>query len=357
MSVVVVELSDDAAAGSPADPETLRLAVGRVFEAGVAVVDRHGGIVEGMLGDVVVAVFGVPVAHEDDAERAVRAAHELQRELASANTTGAPGRVRLAARIGVATGEIVVGDPGSSASTSGPPVAVATRLLRAASEGEVLLADSTRQLLSAGIVVESRPLADGPRARWRLAGVGPKGSGPAVSPEPTIVGRVDALRRLRHTLEVALEERRARLVVVVGDAGVGKSRLARAFIDEVRADLLVGTGSCPPDGEATTFWPLREIVTELAGGSPTGVAELVAGHPDAASIVEQVTGAIGLHDRTPSPRELFPAVRRLLETLAAKQPTLIVVDDAHWAEPTLLELLDYVADAARQPLLPVPGST
>ena len=100
-----------------------------------------------------------------------------------------------------------------------------------------------------------------------------------------------------------------------------------------------------------TFWPLREIVTELAGGSPTGLAELVAGHPDAASIVEQVTGAIGLHDRSPSPRELFPAVRRLLETLAAKQPTLIVVDDAHWAEPTLLELLDYVADAARQPLL------
>ena len=194
-------------------------------------------------------------------------------------------------------------------------MAVASRLLRAASEGEVLVADSTRQLLSAGIVVESRPLADAPSGVWRLAGVGPKGSGPAVSPEPTIVGRVDALRRLRHAVEVALEERRARLVVVVGDAGVGKSRLGRAFIDEVRADLLVGTGSCPPDGEAMTFWPLREIVTELAGGSPTGLAELVAGHPDAASIVEQVTGAIGLHDRSPSPRGLFPAVRRLLETL------------------------------------------
>jgi DNA-binding SARP family transcriptional activator/tetratricopeptide (TPR) repeat protein len=354
VTVVFVDLTEAAAAGGRSDPEALRRVVGRGVDVSAKALARHGGTVEGIIGDVVVGVFGVAVAHEDDAVRAVRAATELRGALAALNADLERERdTRLAARIGVNTGEVLVGDLGTQrAAASGNTVSVAARLQQAAADGEVLMGEATRRLVEDAVVVEpvDGPPLDGRGGQadaWRLVDLIPGALARAPRLDTPMVGRASELGRLRTIFDRTLREQRAVLVTVVGEAGVGKSRLALEFARALEGEAQILTGTCPSYGEGITFWPLREIVVQAVGDrGRDGIMALLAGEDDAASTATHVADAIGLSDvPTADGKELFPAVRRLFEALARRQPLMVVVDDAHWAQPTFLDLIDYVADS------------
>ena len=357
VTVLFADLSQSSSTqnGEGVDPEATRPTVRRAYKAAVEMFKRHGGTVEGLIGDVVVAVFGLPVAHEDDAARAVRVAFELRGELEVVNAEAEREQgIRLAARFGINTGEVVVGDPtiGRTA-TSGPPVAVAARLQQTAGEGEVLIGESTRRLLGDAVLVEpveERSL-DGrgrPFAAWRVldAVLDARALRPRLG--SPMLGREAELARLHATLQRAARDARASLAVVLGEAGIGKSRLAVEFAASLGAEAEVLTGHCPPYGEGITFWPLREIVVEAAGGKDRDALLGKLGSVDDAEwIAEQVAGAVGLTETPGRPDELFPALRRFFEALARQHPLVVVVEDAHWAQPTLLDLLEYLVESVR----------
>jgi DNA-binding SARP family transcriptional activator len=359
VTVLFADLSESAGAQPTvlADPEVVRLVVMQAYKAAVEVLGRHGATVEGFIGEVVVAVFGVPVAHEDDALRAVRAGLTLRQRLGAVNAAaGRAHGVRLAARIGIGTGEVVVGDPSSGgASTSGPPVALAARLQQAAGDGEVLVGEPTRRLVGDTTVLEpaTRAVVDrlgGPGIAWRLVDV--QQIGASVEADTPYVGRRDELERLRGALDRSVQEGRATLVTVIGEAGVGKSRLAREFATSVEPAAQVVTGHCPPYGEGITFWPLREILRELTNSSRLeGLTELLTDDPDPSSTAAEVASAVGMVDQPGDPSTLFGAVRRLLEAVARRKPLVIIVEDLHWAQPTFLDLLENLAASTRQPLV------
>jgi predicted ATPase len=140
--------------------------------------------------------------------------------------------------------------------------------------------------------------------------------------------------------------------MVIGEAGVGKSRLALEFAEMLRPDARVVTGRCPVYGDGITFWPLREIVMEVTGGSARdGLVGLLAGEDDAGSTADQVAGVIGLTGAPGRPDELLPAVRCLFEALAGEQPLVVVFEDVHWAQPTFLDLVAYLAAFTRKAVL------
>ncbi|HEX2028925.1 MAG TPA: BTAD domain-containing putative transcriptional regulator [Nitriliruptorales bacterium] len=350
VTVVVVDVSPAASAGG-GDPEVARPVVGRAHEAVRAALGAHGGAVQGVVGDTVVAVFGLPVAHEDDAGRALRAAAEIRRDLARLNGEAASGSgLRLSARLGISSGEVVVDPAAGAAASSGPPVTLASRLQQLADEGEVLLDEATRRLVQPVALLEPVAGPAGTPAAWRLVdvvappvGLAPNDT-PLVGREPELAGLIDARDR-------AIHEGRARLVTVLGDAGIGKSRLARAFVAQLPDDVRVAVGRCRAYGRATTFRPLREIARDLAGGADSGdvtVPGAAGEDPDAALIA----AAVGLSDEpVQRPAELFAAVRRLLERISHDHPLVVVVEDAHWAQPTLLDLVEYLADEVQGPVL------
>ena len=359
VTVLFADLSGSAGAQAAvlADLEAVRLVVLQAYKAAVEVLGRHGATVEGFIGDVVVAVFGVPVAHEDDALRALRAGLALWEHLAAVNAAAERAHgVRLAARIGISTGEVVVGDPTSGAtSTSGPPVALAARLQQAAGDGEVLLGEPTRRLVGDAAVLEPATGAvvdrlGGSGIAWRLVDVLQIGA--SVGADTPYVGRREELERLRGALDRSVQEGRATLVTVIGEAGVGKSRLAREFARSVEPAARVVTGHCPPYGEGITFWPLREILRELTSGSRLeGLTQLLTDDPDPSSTAAQVASAVGMVDLPADPSTLFGALRRLFEAVARRKPLVVIIEDIHWAQPTLLDLLENLAASTRQPLV------
>jgi DNA-binding SARP family transcriptional activator len=359
VTVVFADLSGSAGTQATvlADPEAVRLVVMQAYKAAVEVLGRHGATVEGFIGDVIVAVFGVPVAHEDDALRALRAGLALRERLAAVNAEAERAHgVRLAARIGISTGEVVVGDPTSGgASTSGPPVALAARLQQAAGDGEVLLGEPTRRLVGDAAVLEpaTRAVVDrlgGSGIAWRLVDVLQIRA--SVPPDSPYVGRRDELERLRGAFDRSVQEGRATLITVIGEAGVGKSRLAREFATSVEPAARVVIGHCPPYGDGITFWPLREILRELTNGSRLeGLTELLTDDPDPSSTAAEVASAVGMVDQPGDPSALFGALRRLFEAVARRKPLVIIIEDIHWAQPTLLDLLENLAASTHQPLV------
>ncbi|MFN2557638.1 MAG: BTAD domain-containing putative transcriptional regulator [Nitriliruptorales bacterium] len=358
VTVVFVGLTESMERIERSDPEALQRIMRPCFEAATGALERHGGTVEGVLGGVVVAVFGVPSAHENDALRAVRATDEVRRTLTAMNEDLAREHgIRLAPRIGVNTGEVVVGYPGAGPTASGDTVNRAARLQEAAADGEVLMGEATRQLVEDAVVVEpAGSLTSEGRGQqtvaWRLVDL------IAGSPDRTprrdapLVGRLGELVRLRRAFDRVVREGQAALVSVVGEAGVGKSRLALEFADALAGEARILIGRCPSYGEGITFWPLREIVLQAVGGG--GLDEIVhvfGGDEDARSAIAQVASAIGLAEEAVRAVDLFPAVRRFFEALARRQPLVVILDDLHWAQPTLLDLVAYLASAVRGALL------
>lgn len=356
-TVVFVDLAVPSAAAE-ADPEVFRQMTTRCFEAASEVFIRHGGSVRGFIGDVIVAVFGVPTAHEDDALRAVRATSELGRVVADLNDESAPaGGTQVVTRVGVNTGEVVVGGPDTThTAATGDAVKGAARLQQAARDGEILLGETTRRLVRDAVLVEpvEGPASNGSaRTRaWRLVALADDALDRGVRSGTPLVGRTAELARLRAAFDQTVRTQKAALVTVLGDAGVGKSRLALELADKLGDEAQVLTGRCPAYGEGITFWPLREVVLQAAGyHRQRPILDVLEGQDQAESSVLQIATAIGVTQGSADPRGLFPAVRRLFEALASRQPLVVVFEDVHWAEQGLLDLVAYVAEATRAPLL------
>jgi class 3 adenylate cyclase/tetratricopeptide (TPR) repeat protein len=348
VTVVFCDVVGSTSLGESVDPEALQALLARYFEQMKAIVEKHGGTVEKFIGDAVMAVFGVPVVREDDALRAVRVAEEMQAAL---------GELELEGRIGVNTGEVVTGTP--ERLVAGDAVNVAARLQQAASPGQILLGAETHVLVADAVHVEPvEPLTlkgkSEPVAAWRLLDVIAGAHGYARRLDAPFVGRQAELVALEHELDRAVAERTCRLCTVVGEPGIGKSRLVGELLASASGRARVVVGRCLSYGEGITYWPLAEIVREVAGTEPkTRLQELLAGDEEAGLVAERIAAAVGAASAgTAAPEETYWAFRRLFEALAGDRPLIVVIEDVHWAEPTLLDLLEYVAGfSASAPIL------
>ncbi len=356
VTVVFCDLVDSTSLGERLDPESVRRAVGRYFDEARVAIERHGGTVEKFIGDAVMSVFGIPRLHEDDALRAVRAASELRDAVITLGDEleGELG-ARIEARIGVATGEVVAGDPSSGqAFVTGDVVNVAARLEQAAGPGEVLLGGRTLELVHELVRAEpAGPLTLKGKSEsvtaWRLLEV--TGMPPiARGVDSPFVGRQRELDALSDALTRAVESRSCQLCTMVGPPGIGKSRVAEEFIGSAADRCGIVVGRCLPYGEGITYWPLGEMVEALGGES--GVRGLLLGDEHADLVAQRIFGAVGTAEPSGAPEETFWAFRRLFEALTRERPLIVVVDELQWAEPTLLDLLEYVLTfAADQPIL------
>ena len=269
VTIVFCDVVGSTAMGEALDPESLRRVMERYFEAMQAAIERHGGTVEKFIGDAVMAVFGVPQAHEDDALRAVRAAADMRTALAALNDDlDRDHGITLACRIGVNTGEVVAGS-GARTIATGDAVNVAARLEQAASPGDILLGEDTFALVRDAVIVEpiDALLAKGktdPLPAFRLVEITPGAAGFARHLDAPMVGRERELALLRSAFERTVGDQACQLFTILGVGGVGKSRLMAAFVEELDDRATVLRGRCLPYGEGITFYPLAEALIEIA---------------------------------------------------------------------------------------------
>jgi class 3 adenylate cyclase len=300
--------------GESTDPEALRALLARYFERMRGIVESHGGTVEKFIGDAVMAVFGVPAAHEDDAVRACRAAVEMQDALPE---------LGVKARIGINTGEVVTGTAERLA--TGDAVNVAARLEQAAEPGTILIGEETFRLVRTAMEVEAvDPLRmkgkSEPVPAFRLVALR---DAPERSHASRFVGRKRELAALAAAWERALGDACCELVTVVGEPGVGKSRLVAEALASL--DARVVRGRCLPYGEGITYWPVVEVIKQL---------DALPSDPSAAAAVRSL---LGQSDEGTSADQIAWAFRKLLEEQA---PLIVVLDDIQWGEETFLDLIE-----------------
>jgi class 3 adenylate cyclase len=326
VTALFCDVTGSTALGESTDPEALRALLARYFERMKTIVESHGGTVEKFIGDAVMAVFGVPAAHEDDALRACRAAVEMRDAFSELGIQG---------RIGVNTGEVVTGTEERLA--TGDAVNVAARLEQAAEPGEVLIGGPTLALVGeavAGEAVEPLELKGKaePVPAFRLRAVpGP----PERSHGWPFIGRAPELAALLEAWERTRTNERCELVTVIGDAGVGKSRLVAEALD--RIDARVVRGRCLPYGNGITYWPVVEVVKQLRALPSDELAAAA------------LRSLLRENDRPTSADEIAWAFRKLLEEQA---PLVVCLDDLQWGEETFLELVESTAlVSAGAPLL------
>lgn len=320
VTVLFCDVTGSTALGESIEPEAFRRILARYFDRMKAIVGRHGGTVEKFIGDAVMAVFGVPLAHEDDALRAARAAVEMREAL--------PG-LGVQARIGVNSGEVVTGT--EERLVTGDAVNVAARLEQAAAAGEVLIGSLTYDLLGGAAEVEPvAPLKLKGKAQpvpaYRLLRVR---QAPERVHRARFVGRRRERATVREAWERARAEQRCELVTVIGDAGIGKSRLAEEVLASLGAEVV--HGRCLPYGEGITYWPVVEVVRHL----PV-LPENEAGGASIRSL-------LGESEAATSAEEIAWAFRKALERAAADRPLTLVFDDIQWGEETFLDLIEHVA--------------
>jgi class 3 adenylate cyclase len=352
VTVLFADVVGSTPLGERLDPESLRRVMARYFETARGCLERHGGTVEKFIGDAVMAVFGVPVVHEDDALRCVRAAAELRDEIAALNAElERDFGVSLRVRIGVNTGQVVTGTGTEERLATGDAVNLAARFEQAAQPGEVLVGEQTLRLVRDAVDAEAvEPLAlkgkEQPVAAFRLLGVRAGEAGVQRRMDAPLVGRGAELTELRQGFDRAVRERRAVLVTLLGPAGIGKSRLVHELLDQVGADATVLWSRCLPYGEGITYWPLAEMLRETIQDDVRARAvTLVDGEPDAERIADRLAASVG--SGGVAAEEIAWAARKLFEHLARARPLVVVVDDLHWAEPTFLDLVDHVSDLSR----------
>jgi class 3 adenylate cyclase/tetratricopeptide (TPR) repeat protein len=366
VSIVFSDLKGSTSLGERLDTESLREVLTEYFNEMRVVLERHGGTVEKYIGDAIMAVFGLPKLHEDDALRAVRAAYEMKRRLEQLNDRlEVRWGVRLENRTGVNTGEVVAGDVSSGQRlVTGDTVNTAARLEQAAPSLEVLIGEPTYRLVRDAVDVEPvEPLdlkGKSERVPAFLLRSVRRAEATTRRPDAPMVGREAELQVLTDALERATTRGRAELVTVFGPAGVGKSRLLRELL--ARAGEGVGSvrGRCLSYGDGITFWPLAEIVRDAGRIDADDPRELaiskvadLTGDPE---LTERLCAAMGLTDAVFSLQETFWAARSLLERLASARPLVVAIDDIHWAEGTLLDLVTFVAESAAAPVLLVCSS-
>jgi DNA-binding SARP family transcriptional activator/tetratricopeptide (TPR) repeat protein len=317
------------------DPEAYRARVSQYFELVRESIERHDGTVETFIDDTVAAVFGVPELHEDDALRAVRAAVEAQAGLRRAD---------LAVRIGVATGEVHVHlSPAEPLHVSGAPAGAAARLEARGPAGEVLLSRDTHALVRDAVRAEA--VDDG----WLVRAVIPGAPAFARRLDAPLVNRAEELERL-HTAYGDACTGTARVVTVVGEAGIGKTRLLQELVKSARDEARILVGRCVSYGEGATYLPIAEAVRQAAP-SADAIAALLEREHDGEQVARRIAELTGLAEEPAVPGEALWAVRRFVETLARERPLVLVLDDIHWAEPTLLDLVEYLGQWAEASVL------
>ena len=362
ITIVFCDVTGSTELGERLDPESMRKIMSRYFDAMRSALDRHGGSVEKFIGDAVMAVFGIPRLHEDDALRAVRATFDMRAALDDLNADlERDHAVRLACRIGVNTGEVLVGAEGADfGRVTGDAVNTAARLETAAEPGEILIGETTFELVRDAVDAQPvepmslRGKADLVRA-YRLTGVLP---GTTLPPRPlrsAMVGRDRELDDLRRGFTRAVEDRTCVLFTVLGAAGEGKSRLVEEFTSSIEGSAGVVTGRCLAYGEGITYWPVAEAIRSALGvqafDEPDETAarleHAVAGDEHARAIAGRLAAILGTAVGAGSAEELPWAIRRFLEMLAADRPLVVVWEDIHWAEPAFLDVVNHVADWSR----------
>jgi predicted ATPase/class 3 adenylate cyclase len=368
------------------DPEDLRGVLRPFFEAMLEEIERHGGSVEKFIGDAVVGIFGAPIAHEDDPERAIRAALGMQDRLRQLNATlAATAGGDLTMRIGVNTGEVLAASRSGEheGMVTGEAVNLAARLQANAPSGSVVVGERTHrhtrhlfgfaQLPEASLKGFSRPIA-----AWRVAPEEvPAGRSPQASP---LVGRSEELGLLKLVYRRTVADGRPNLITVLGAPGIGKSRLADEFAKQLRAEprsegaapARILRGRCPPYGNGLTYWPLAEMLKTEAGildtDSPTAVvakarahlASTLAEDPQAPGLGDVLLASIGVStgteplsgtDSAVAQQTVLAAWRRYIETRAAAEPIVAIFEDIHWADASLLNLVEALAARLHGPVL------
>jgi class 3 adenylate cyclase len=357
VTLIFCDLKDSTALGERLDTEVLREVKHHYFHAMADEIIRHGGKIEKYIGDAIMAVFGLPRAHEDDALRAVRAAADMRKALVYVNEALKKRYgVTLANRTGVNTGEVVANDDEQADQelATGDAVNVAARLEQASPVNEIYLGETTYQLVRDFVEVEAvEPLALKGKAEkvtaYRLVAERRASdfAGRQVTP---IVGRDEDLEVLQAEYRHAVAHKSARLVTVIGDAGVGKSRMVREFANRCSDAARILRGRCLPYGDGITFWPLVGMVGESAGirdddPPEAALAKLLQAVKDP-DVAARLASATGLSKESFPLHELYWAARKFLEGFAAHQPVVAVIDDIHWAEPAFLDLLVHVLDVS-----------
>ncbi|MFL6012562.1 MAG: BTAD domain-containing putative transcriptional regulator [Gaiellaceae bacterium] len=335
VTVVFCDLVGSSELAARLDPEAYRALLSRYFELARAPIERHGGTLEKFIGDAVMAVFGVPELHEDDALRAVRAAAEVRDALREAE---------IAARIGVSTGEVhVLSAAGDPLHVSGAPASAASQLEGRAPTGGLLLSAETYTLVRDAVRAEQ---SDG---GWLVADVVPGAPSYARRLDAPLIGRTDELARLHDAYVDARDHGRCALATIVGEAGIGKTRLMRELLEPLRDEARILVGRCASYGEGATYIPIAEVVRQAAPQmSVDGIRALMAGEEDAA---QRIAELVGVSEGPAAHGEAFWAVRRFVETMAQDRPLVLVLDDIHWAEPTLLDLIEYLGEWTSAPVL------
>ena len=345
-TVLFVDLVDSTSFVSASDPEVVRRRVTQFFDRVSSSIERYGGTVEKFAGDAVMAAFGIPQAHEDDSERAVRAALEI---------LDGVDELELRARIGVEAGEVVTG-AGDSTFATGEALNIAARLQQLAEPGQILLGPAAHRLTLGRIEVDDvGPVEVRGRDEpvWAWAATAAAGRAPARVAVTPLVGRDHELDLLENTFARATRDRRAHLVTIYGEPGVGKSRLANEFLASLEGTTVLH-GRCLPYGESITYWPLAEMVkgaADIADDDPLDVAieKLRECCPAeaVADLLGLATGVLEAVHGERSQQEISWAAREWARMMSQTQPLILVFEDIHWAEEPLLELIEHMTSWVR----------
>jgi class 3 adenylate cyclase len=351
VSVLFADVVGSTAMGEALDPEDVRALLGRMFAIAREAIERHGGTLEKFIGDAVMAVFGLPTAHDDDPARACAAALELRDRVRDDPVLG----TRLEIRLGVNTGEVIASrNPGAGEIlVTGDAVNTAARLEQAADAGTILVGERTVAALGGrfrlGEVVEvaAKGKAEPVRARPLEAVADDKQN----DRRHRLVGRSADLSQLRLAADRAFDERRPFLVSIIAAAGVGKSRLLEEFLDGLDPATTVALAQCLPYGQRLTYWPLRSILLSILGLGPDVPPEAVwtalsawlarTAEPDTDSIADLLGATVGAAEAEVSDRiAVFTAWRRFVELVAEQAPLVLVIEDLHWSSDSLLDLVE-----------------
>jgi len=331
---VTVLLADFELAGT-ADPEVEHRVLAPHIERATKILESHQAVVEHRLTEGLLASFGLPTVHEDDALRALRAAVELTGAFIRNTADG------ISIRAALETGEVLAD---RERLHGGDALSRVLALKDDAEAGEIVIGEGTYRLVRH--VVRAEPID--PEGPWKLVEIDAGAEAIQRHFDGPLVGREEELDRLDRAFSSVVAERSCHLFTVVGSPGIGKSRLAREFATLVSDIALVLTGRCLPYGEGITFWPLVEIVREAAGDiTATAVRRLIGDEESADLVAREVAGALGSSDAADVGEDAFWAVRRLFEALAHGRPLVVVFEDLHWAEPRLLDLVEHIKDLSR----------